>query len=405
MKKFVELFTNEVYERYKDDKESMVLGTLSMIKKALKDSDRLIGYKIEFDLESLMVVLQDLASDLDRPMSPPTAAFILSTLNDTEIPVKKYDIKSFRRAFDNDAKKLLEHLQWFIFEKCFEPIRKGQSESDAFSFLDIFYGPLFATIENGIVSNNTSWIFTTNWDLCLKQWLEYARITFEDGTQLDGQRKSVLRPSDGWNDANRTVKVVPLHGCYDLIQCKRFVSRKGYSEIQKLSNPEIYFAGNKPEISKAFIVYPLEAVGYDQTIKSPYLDMLVLLKEELRRETNVFIIGFSFRDSIIASIFDEIIREKSERTQEKFLKILLIDSAPLTVVENLKRQGYVNIANAITPVEVSFPDVLECKLKRNEILTGMQSMIASIFGAMHSAKIDYAQSTIVQSLEQYGLHL
>lgn len=397
MKKFVELFKKEI------GNDPDLASLLIDIESALNGSDRLIGYDVVFDLESLMVVLQDVASKVDKPISAPTFAFILSLISKKDKQIGEYNIRSVRKRFGREAQKLLKRLQVFIFKKCIEPINKGQKENDGFSFLDMFYGPLFITIDKSIIYNNQSWVFTTNWDLCLKQWLEYARIAFEDGTQLDAQRKSVLIPK-GWSDAPNT-KVVPLHGCFDLVNCSRFVSKKAYTEIQKLSNPEVYFNGNPSELSKAFIVYPLEAVGYDQTIKSPYLDMLNLLKERLRGENQIFVIGFSFRDSIIASIFDEVVREKSERGQEKELKILLLDRSPIEVIENLKRQSYVNIANAITPIEVSFPNVLDYKSKRNEIKLDVVNMVTTLRGAMHSAQIPFDQSYGDELLQKYGIKI
>jgi formate dehydrogenase assembly factor FdhD len=149
----------------------------------------------------------------------------------------------------------------------------------------------------------------------------------------------------------------------------------------------------------------LEAVGYDQSIKGPYLDMLFELKKRLRHEDNVFVIGFSFRDSIIASIFDEVVREKVEQGRGENMKVLLIDSGPQAVIENLKRQGYKNIANAITQDEVSFPNVMEYKSARQEIIQNTQSMLTSVMGKMYDAKISYNQTEIDRRLEKLGLKI
>ena len=400
MRKFVDLFKQEFEEK------PLIVDFLLDIEQALKDSERLIGYRIDFDLESLMVVLEDVAKETGRPISPPTFAFTLNLLAKKEKTLNEYSIQSIRKRYETEAKELLAQLQNFIFDKCIEPIKNGQ-KNNSFLFLDLFYGPLFTLIDSSIAGRGHSWIFTTNWDLCLKQWLEYSQIPFEDGTSQGTHRKTVLNPSTGWgvNTPQSATKVVPLHGSFDLLNCKRLVSGKAYLEIEKVSKPEVYFEGKRSEISKAFIVYPLEAVGYDQTIKSPYLDMLTQLKKSLREENRIFVIGFSFRDSIIASIFDEVVREKLEMGRGDDMKVMLIDSNPKSVAENLKRQGYTNVANVIIDAQVTFPDVLQYNTGKPEITQSMQAMLAEIAERMDSTNIHFSQTSTNQRLEKYGLRI
>jgi hypothetical protein len=230
MKKFVENFKEKIA-----DKPSL-LRLFVGIDSALKNSKELVGYNVDFDLESLMVVLQDLASDINRPISLPTFAFMLISITKNKEFAKEINVKLLRDSFGQEAKQLLETLQCFIFDMCFEPIRKGQKDTSSFTFLNLFYEPLFTLIDEEIVMGRSSWIFTTNWDLCLKQWLEYSQISFEDGTGLDKHKKAVLNPTNGWTDDSVLlgggVRVVPLHGSFDLVNCRRFASGREYSEIQ-----------------------------------------------------------------------------------------------------------------------------------------------------------------------------
>jgi hypothetical protein len=373
---------------------------LTHIESALENSEKLVGANLEFDLESLMVVLQDLSSG-NRPVSLPTFALMLYSLENKYI--QEHNTETLRDVFCVEAKELLQRLQLFIFEKCIEPIKAGQ-KNNSYLFLDLFYGPLFNVLDANIYSNHISWIFTTNWDLCLKQWLEHARISFEDGTKLDGQKKGVLNPSEGWTTTS-IAKVVTLHGSFDLVTCNRFPADSIYIEIQKVSRPEIYFSGNPSEISNAFIVYPLEAVGYDQTVRSPYLDMLNHLKTQLREETHIFIVGFSFRDSVIASIFDEVIREKAEQGQEKRMKILLVDAAPQAIIENLKHKGHINLANNITPVEVSFPNVLDYENNRTQYIQDTQTLISKLIQALKKSSIPCNGKQVADFVKRYGVIL
>jgi hypothetical protein len=285
-------------------------------------------------------------------------------------------------------------------------LKKDKTNKTVILFLDQFYGPLFTLIDSELANGGNSWIFTTNWDLCLKQWLEYSEISIQDGTTQSSNRKTVLNPSTGWeNTADRNVRIVPLHGCFDLVNCKRYASGKQYNEIQKVPNPEVYFDNKPDEISKAFIIYPLEATGYEQTIRSPYLDMLVELKNQLRSDNLVFVVGFSFRDSIIASIFDEVIREKLEKGKGGDMKIMLIDLSPEVVIENLNKQGYINLANAVIPIKSSYPIVTNYRNDRAQVQTSMQTMIEAIAEKMMLKNIPFDLSRINQRLERYRLHI
>lgn len=385
MKAFVELFKKEVTSTRPE-----LQSLLSAIEQAMNGSERLIGSKIEFDLESLMVVLQDLAKRNGEPISAPTFALTLYLVSDKGKSVETYNVENVRKTFGTKAKELLSLLQSHISTQCMRPINIGKKSLASFSFLDMLYGPLFVVLSFGNIRSSitTKWIFTTNWDLCLKQWLEYARMSFQDGVGLDTYRKPVLDVQNGWKDepTDGSSKVVPLHGSLDLIRRTRYVSGKPYEEIHKLDDPETYFRNSSEEISKAFIIYPLEAVGYDQSVRSPYLDMLGLLKQVLRNESVVFVVGFSFRDSTIASIFDEIVRERAQLGREKDLKIVLISSSPRTIIDNLNRQGFENISRALIPIELIFPNVIDTD-DLAKVRSEIRGIMVRILDAFHSADI------------------
>lgn len=85
--------------------------------------------------------------------------------------------------------------------------------------------------------------------------------------------------------------------------------------------------------------------------------------------------------------------------------LILTDSYPQVVIENLQRQGCKNIANAVTQVEVSFPNVMEYKSTRHETIQNTQSILTSVAGKMHNAKIRINQAEINQRLEKMGLKI
>jgi len=421
MREFVDMFKKDL-----EIGEAFTLSDLlGQIELALSNSEMLVGSKIQFDLESLMVVLQDLDANKDNPISAPTFAFMLHLITQKNKEIGTYNIENVRKTFGKRAKKLLDRLRKFIFKLCMKPIGIGQKNRGGFFFFDLLYGPLFILLgDRDIRSGRTRWVFTTNWDLCIKQWLEYASLEFEDGTNLDRQRKPVLSPSSGWIKGSDTRKIVPLHGSLDLIKKLRPVSGGFYEEIYKVTAPETYFKGNPSEIAKAFMIYPLEAVGYEQSVKSPYLDMLNLLKEVLRSEPVIFVIGFSFRDSTIASIFEEVLRERAERgdwqpvtkksnlqemeiktLSEMRLKVVLIDSSPQRVINNLARLGYVNIERALIPIQVSFPDMMSDTYDPSKAKIRFQQVISHLYDKLHELGLISDIGGVNLALKPYGISI
>jgi hypothetical protein len=88
-----------------------------------------------------------------------------------------------------------------------------------------------------------------------------------------------------------------------------------YKDIQKVPDPIGYFENKPSNLKNVFTIYPLEAIGYEESVKSPYLDLLNHFKAVLRREDRVFIIGYSLRDPTIGSIFEEVIAERMRNGQ------------------------------------------------------------------------------------------
>jgi hypothetical protein len=136
-------------------------------------------------------------------------------------------------------------------------------------------------------------------------------------------------------------------------------------------------------------------------------------------ENWVFVIGFSFRDSTIASIFEEVLREKvrekhwhplslelekrAEEAKDCSFKLFIIDSNPLNVLTNLEKQGFVNIQRACIPIEAKFPDVnspnFEQEFSRVLYTIGCKLVAAKV---MDPATLD---SVLKQLSKEYRLSL
>jgi hypothetical protein len=306
MEGFVKIFE----EKIRENSSKEIMSLYEEIKRSIERSEGLIDRVISFDLESLMAVLEDLSGIREKRMfSPPTLAFLLSQLNKGNL--KRAAVNEVRVKFGNNARKMLEKLRYMIFDSCMKSIMEGE-ENGSYAFLAQYYGPLFTLFGRGtVMATCNQWVFTTNWDLCLKAWMDYVNLPFEDGVVLDPQKKPVLDISKGWSVSDSAIfRIIPLHGSLDLIKILRLRAETSYEEISRVINPHIYFKDKPGEIERIFMIYPLEAVGYELSVKSPYLDLLNFLKSRLMTEELVFVVGFSFRDSTIASIFEEVLRER-----------------------------------------------------------------------------------------------
>lgn len=366
MKGFVKRFE----EKINDDQLKFLCNE---IKSSTDRAGEFIGRDITFDLESLMAVLEDVSGVPKKlSISPPTIAFISCQMEKGKL--KRWNIEESRKIFGEDATRMLNELRLFIFNTCMKPIWEGQKMGNLTPLVR-YYGPLFRLLGFGKHINDwTTWIFTTNWDTCLNTWADYISLKLEDGSVLDSQQNLVLNPVKGWAGPSDRFHIIPLHGSLNFRSGVRLRAGGDYEEIYKVIDPHIYFKDKPHEIEKIFIIYPLEAVGYERSVRSPYFDMLNILKKKLMSETWIFVIGFSFRNPTIASIFEEVLRERirkndwrplgpklEERAKEsehQHLKLFIIDSKPSKVMDNLKKQGFVNIQRACIPVEVKFPNVV-----------------------------------------------
>lgn len=340
------------------------------IKDAVSHSEEMVGISISFDLETLLSVLNDLSGVMkEKPISIPTASLLLK---------EGLSIRAAREKYGNDATSALETLRYFIFNKCMEPIKKGKEEGN-FKFLDRFYGPLMTVLNFTLLKNVQTLarrIYSTNWDLCFKTWVDYINIPISDGTDLDKQSQPVFSVTK-FDGTSSGFNYVPLHGSLDLIKISRPKGAGSYEDIFKISDPIRYFENKPANIKDVFIIYPLEAIGSEESIKSPYLDMLNNFRSSLREENTVFIVGYSLRDPTIGSIFEEVIAERirngdlnplSENldsrisevsVSEQRLKIVVFNRDPDKLVENLKKQHHTNLLHTFVPIKIEFPKITD----------------------------------------------
>lgn len=399
-------FTDRFIEKFG---ESELIGH---IRDSIDKSEKILGISFSFDLETLLSVLGDLSSQSSKkPISAATSCLLINlTLN----------ITGARKKFGNEATLKLKDLTQFIFETCLNPIKRGKKDG-TFSFLNDFYGPLLTTLNRVDLKNIQDWIksvFSTNWDLCFKTWADYVNLPIRDGIEIDKQSQPVLNIEKNIGTSG-DFHYLPLHGSLDLIKTKRLKGKGSYEDILKISDPLSYFEDKPENMRKAFMIYPLEAIGYEESIRSPYFDMLYHFRDALKRESVVFIIGYSLRDPIIGSIFEEVIAEKirngnlaplsndldsrrKEAAKHNF-KIFVFNPRPEKLAENLEKQYNNNLLGTFIPIKIEFPKVSD-KQFHEKYQETIKSLIINLIETNLISKQEVADLTNLLS-ENYNFSI
>jgi len=401
-------FTEAFKHSIKNDTEISVF--VEGIEDAISQTGDIIGISLSFDLETLLSVLTDLSGATnEKPISIPTASLLLK---------QGLKINEARKKYQDKASSTLKELRDYVFKKCMRPIKEGKKEG-SFQFLDKFYGPLMTVLNKTDLKNiqpSIISIYSTNWDLCFKTWADYVNIPINDGTDLDSQSFPVLnvgkfeRTSNGFNYA-------PLHGSLDLIKIDRPKGGGAYKDIFKISDPVRYFEDKPDNIKDVFTIYPLEAIGYEESIKSPYLDMLHNFRRSLESEGIIFVIGYSLRDPTIGSLFEEVIAKRIRsgdilpssldiddrkiKARTDRLKIIVIDSNPKKLEENLKKQSRPNLLSTFIPITVEFPKITDPDFDE-KTTNAMAKIIADL------KELDYLQESHINEIRgvlsnRYGI--
>ena len=355
-------FTDRFVQKYGES------PLINDIRDAMGESEEIIGIPFSFDLETLLSVLTDLSGA--KPKKP------ISVATSTLLIKHGLNIETARKKYRSKASSSLVKLTEFIFNTCLAPIKKGKKDGN-FKFLNNFYGPLMTILNKREITNiqqSIRRIYSTNWDLCFKTWVDYINLPIHDGTEIDPQSYPIL------NIENRThtsegFNYIPLHGSLDLIKEVRLKGEGAYEDIFKISDPVRYFEGKPENIRKVFIIYPLEAIGYEESIRRPYLGMLNHFRSSLRSDNVIFIIGYSLRDPIIGSIFEEVIAERirkrslaplsedldsrKEESSKHPFKIIVLNPRPERLVENLKKQFNTNLLKTFVPLKIEFPKIMD----------------------------------------------
>jgi hypothetical protein len=148
-------------------------------------------------------------------------------------------------------------------------------------------------------------VFTTNYDLCLETYFSIGEIPYLSGFDLINKETS----------ETDSIKIWKLHGSID-----RYMTARG-DLIQLPLEPR-----KKPEIDQELMIYP----GYGKNIyRDPYMELLYQLKKRLKTCGVCVVVGYSFRDNAINSVFRD-----SLLTNERMKIIVLSPNAKSVIKEN-----------------------------------------------------------------------
>ena len=341
---------------------------LQLLNDAVNKTEETVGISLTFDLEVLLSILNDLSGRREKAISMPTASLLMS---------HRLTLYEARKEYGPQALITLQKLQSFIFTTCLKPTK----EVNDYNLLNLFYGPLITVLnraELGNIQPSVNKVFTTNWDICFKTWADYSSIPLHDGTALDNQSLPVLNIEE-FNKQCNGFMYIPLHGSLDTVKIRRSRGLSTFEDILKISDPVRYFEGKPENIRDLFIIYPLEAIGYEESVKSPYLEMLSNFRMNLMNSQDIFIVGYSMRDPTIGSILEEVVAEKvrqgfltpmSEELDSRRrecgvhrFRIIVINPEPEVIAKNLRKLGNSNILSTFIPIKTTFPSVKDDDFK------------------------------------------
>lgn len=300
-----------------------------------------IKYTEEFDLEILLTVLDDLRKDeinLLRTISPYTTQLLLNNPKLLESENRK-----------EIAGKLFLRVKETIVKKCMAPVENLMEK--IIKTYDVFFNDLIVSMR-GIISSYQSGdkeasypgnlkIFTTNYDTCIEAYLNKRRIEFDKG--LASRHGNQIFDINSYGNYDVRIGLFKLHGSIDL-----FRTLDGNMIYHPPSVGKTTMLGER--IGEEVMMYPVESSGYTMSSQSPFLDLFRIFRDMISRDNIWIIVGFSFRDKTIASIFNDVLRVRDREE----IKVIFIDPRSNEIKESLKEKGFPILAEKINIIENGF---------------------------------------------------
>jgi hypothetical protein len=191
---------------------------------------------------------------------------------------------------NREARDLLQEIELKIQARC---AKADYHQSDT------YYQNLFDHAPGSIqqlggqkIAMQFQHIFTTNYDLCIDSFLR--RQEYSSGFEARAGHERAF--TGNWNLGGPQYYLCKLHGSIDWWEIGGKVT-----QLTVTPGESLY----REKIGGRMMVYP---ASEKYALRSPYAECLYYLRQQLRREGNCGIIGYSFRDTPINNAFIDALR-------------------------------------------------------------------------------------------------
>lgn len=191
---------------------------------------------------------------------------------DKEVLLKFYGLKNYKLSNYSDKNPLINELKDYI------------KSVGIVNNTKIHYLKPFLTF---MVNVKPLDIFTVNYDICIEQFCNTYNKSYVDGFQFKWDPQLFLKE-------DIDCRLYKLHGSIMWYKTDLGDYVKIHTKTTK-SHTEM-ITGEKAE---TLMLYPMRKWGYNE----PSLELLIELKKKLEHTNFVFVVGYSFRDDHIRSIF------------------------------------------------------------------------------------------------------
>ena len=293
----------QLEERMNEQKNPPLNLDFVVNQKLYQDIKSRLKYYKDYDIESLITVLQDMI-DFERietrVLGNPSVHHFLAEGKGNDASKMVESLRLFSKENREEAAKLLKQVQNFVAESC--NIRKKPFEI----YTEFFHSVLmkqvgmnsFKELAHGASHNTKKFnliVFTTNYDCVLEAYCDTLRFEYDCGESTN-QKISIGKENTALYSFDRDAFMIhKLHGSINWYRDEN--GRMCYAS-QPARIGETMSLGRR--VAKELLIYP----AYEKyTFREPFYQMFHYLKECLSTFYACYVVGYSFRDEDILGLF------------------------------------------------------------------------------------------------------
>ena len=342
MKEMVTLFKQELKNEKGEEKDEEA-SLYKNVEEVLREDFQRV------DLESVFSVIDGIAQGLTpHQLGYLTTFFVRRAKDPTLLEPPRLELRKAAQRLRNKFEDFVKRVCWA------KPDKLDQIMGTYLPFLDMVFqsvggGMSQFRYENHSYTYNSGWeMFTTNYDNVLE-------VLWRDGV-----RQEELETGFQWNTASHTqvfsssrllgqkLKLAKLHGSITW-----WVEEPTGIIVEDRQPPNPSYLARK--LGEQVLLYPIQQ---KELLAPPYLDLLFAFKESLQRHDKWLVVGYSFADEMLRSLF---VRTSTPRT-----RLVLVHPDP-TVSESLANErGW---RGKILPVRNRFGELSANALVRDALQT------------------------------------